>query len=402
MKTTEDRISQNIQAQRAIVIVLDSCGIGALPDAARYGDEGSNTIANTAATVGGLSLPHLQRLGLGNIAPIAGVPPAGQPTGAYGKMAERSEGKDSTNGHWEIMGVVLEQMFPVYPEGFPDDLMLEFESRIGRKTLGNKPASGTVIIEELGAEHLRTGYPIIYTSADSVFQIAAHESIIPVDELYRLCEIARALLHGEHAVGRVIARPFVGEVGALQRTARRKDFSLKPPAPTVLDFAQEAGLDVLGVGKVDYLFANQGITDCVHVKDNDEGISQTIETIKSLDRGIVLTNLGDFDTVFGHRNNPQGFAAALEAFDHRLPEIQAAMQPDDVLFITADHGCDPTTASTDHSREYVPLLVGGAAVKGGVNLGARATFADLGATVASLLRLVQPTTGESFAHEIAS
>lgn len=399
---TAERISHNSQIRRVIAIVLDSCGIGALPDAARYGDVGSNTIANTAAAVGGLSLPHLQRLGLGNIAPITGVPPADQPTGAYGKMAEKSEGKDSTNGHWEIMGVILEKTFPVYPEGFPEDLMLEFESRIGRKTLGNKPASGTVIIEELGAEHLRTGYPIVYTSADSVFQIAAHESIIPLDELYEMCEIARVLLHGEHAVGRVIARPFVGQVGSFQRTAQRKDFSLKPPAPTVLDFAQEAGLDVLGVGKVDYLFANQGITDCVHVKDNDEGISQTIVAINSLERGIVLTNLGDFDTVFGHRNNPQGFAGALEAFDHRLPEIQAAMQPDDVLFITADHGCDPTTVSTDHSREYVPLLVGGATVKSGVNLGVRATFADLGATVASLLGLVQPETGKSFAQQIAS
>jgi len=390
------------KVHRAIIIILDSCGIGALPDAPQYGDEGSNTIVNTANAVGGLLLPHLQRLGLGNIAAIKGVPPSAQPAAAYGKMAERSVGKDSTNGHWEMMGVVLDRMLPVYPDGFPQELIREFESRIGRKTLGNKPASGTVIIEELGAEHLRTGCPIIYTSADSVFQIAAHESVIPIDELYRMCEIARSLLHGEHAVGRVIARPFVGEVGALRRTARRKDFSLKPPAPTVLDLAQDAGLDVLGVGKVDYLFANQGITDCVHVKDNDEGISQTIAVMAASERGIILTNLGDFDTVYGHRNNPRGFADALEAFDRRLPEIQAAARAGDVLFFTADHGCDPTTPSTDHSREYVPLLVWGVVVKNRVNLGVRATFADLGATVATFLGLDQPKAGESLACEIVN
>jgi phosphopentomutase len=396
----EDYIDRSGRIERVIVIVLDSCGIGALPDAAQYGDEGSNTIANTAAAVGGLSVPNLQRLGLGNIAPIAGVPPSDQPAGAFGKMAERSVGKDSTNGHWEIMGVVLDRMLPVYPDGFPDDLMRSFESRIGHKTLGNKPASGTVIIEELGAEHLRTGYPIIYTSADSVFQIAAHESVVSLDELYRMCEIARELLQGEHAVGRVIARPFIGPVGAFKRTAQRKDFSLKPPAPTVLDIVQEAGLGVWGVGKLDYLFANQGISECIHVEDNDEGISQTLNLIKRPNWGIIFTNLGDFDTLFGHRNNPQGFAAALEAFDRRVPEIEAAMLPGDVAFITADHGCDPTTPSTDHSREYVPVLTWGKAVKQGVDLGTRGTFADLGATIATLLGLSQPLTGDSFAKEI--
>lgn len=394
-------IKGSTEAQRAIIIILDSCGIGALPDAAQYGDEGCNTIANTASAVGGLSLPHLQQLGLGNVAAIAGVSPSDQPAAAFGKMAERSVGKDSTNGHWEMMGVVTKQMLPVYPNGFPHDLIHEFESRIGCKTLGNKSASGTVILEELGAEHLRTGYPIVYTSADSVFQIAAHESVTPVDELYRMCEAARSLLQGEHAVGRVIARPFFGEPGAFQRTAERKDFSLKPPSPTVLDFAQEAELDVMGVGKVDYLFANQGFTECVHVEDNDDGISQTLTAMNKLDkRGIILTNLGDLDTLFGHRINPQGFAAALEAFDRRLPEIQAAVQPDDVVFITADHGCDPTTPSTDHSREYVPLLVCGDTVKSGVDLGIRTTFADLGATVSCLLRFAPPLVGESFAHEI--
>jgi phosphopentomutase len=393
-------VNSSTEVRRVIIIVLDSCGIGALPDAGQYGDEGSNTIANTADAAGGLSLPNLQQLGLGNIAAIAGVPPSDQPAAAYGKMAERSVGKDSTNGHWELMGVVLDRMEPVYPDGFPQELMREFESRIGRKTLGNKPASGTVIIEELGAEHLRSGYPIVYTSADSVFQIAVHDSVMPVDELYRICEVARELLHGEHAVGRVIARPFVGEVGAFRRTADRKDFSLKPPAPTVLDSAQQAGLPVIGVGKIDYLFANQGIDNCIHVKDNNEGTSQTIALLGSLERGIIFTNLGDFDTLYGHRNNPRGFADALEAFDRRLPEIQAATRPDDILFVTADHGCDPTMISTDHSREYVPLLVWGAAVKNGVNLGVRPTFADVGATVASLFGLDQPEVGQSLVREI--
>jgi phosphopentomutase len=253
----------------------------------------------------------------------------------------------------------------------------------------------------LGAEHLRTGYPIIYTSADSVFQIAAHASVTPLDELYEMCEIARALLQGEHAVGRVIARPFVGQPGAFLRTAQRKDFSLPPPAPTVLELAQEAGLDVLGVGKVDYLFANQGVTDCIHVKDNDEGMSQTLAVMASLDRGVIVTNLGDFDTLYGHRNDPRGFADALEAFDRWLPEIQDAARTEDVVFITADHGCDPTTSSTDHSREYVPLLVWGSTVKRGVDLGTRKTFADLGATMAQLLGLAPPQTGESFVSEIS-
>jgi len=387
---------------RVIVIVLDSCGIGSLPDAVQCGDEGSNTIANTAAAVGGLSLPHLQTLGLGNIAPVAGVPACDRPLGAFGRMAEKSAGKDSTNGHWEMMGVILERMLPVYPNGFPRELMQEFEKRIDRTTLGNKPASGTVILEELGAEHMQTGCPIVYTSADSVFQIATHELVIPVDELYRMCEIARGLLQGEHAVGRVIARPFVGRPGAFQRTSRRKDFSLKPPAPTVLDFAQAAGVDVWGVGKIDNLFADQGISACTHVKDNDEGISRTIELIRGPKAGIILTNLGDFDTVFGHRNNAHGFAGALQAFDRRLPEIQEAMRPEDIAFITADHGCDPTTSSTDHSREYVPLLVWGVGVKGGRDLGTRSTFADLGATVASLMGLALPPVGETFAQAILS
>ena len=392
-----------VRIHRTIIIVLDSCGVGALPDADKYGDEGSNTIANTADAVGGMSLPHLQQLGLGNITAIAGVPPSEHPAAAFGKMAERSAGKDSTNGHWEMMGVVMKQMLPVYPNGFPEELIREFESRIARKTLGNKPASGTVIIEELGVKHLRTGYPIVYTSADSVFQIAAHESVIPVDRLYQMCEAARSLLQGEHAVGRVIARPFVGKPGAFKRTAKRKDFSLKPPSPTLLDFAQEAGLDVMGVGKVDNLFANQGFNTCIHVESNEEGIDQTVAAMRKQDQhGILLVNLGDFDTLFGHRNNPRGFAGALESFDRRLPEIQAAARPDEVVFLTADHGCDPTSPSTDHSREYVPLLAWGSNVRCGTNLGVRSTFADLGATVSELLGLIPPKVGESFAHEILS
>jgi phosphopentomutase len=275
--------------------------------------------------------------------------------------------------------------------------MTEFEARIGRKTLGNKPASGTEILKELGEKHLRTGYPIIYTSADSVFQIAAHDSIYPIEKLYRICEVAREMLRGEHAVGRVIARPFIGEPGSFKRTEKRKDFSLKPPAPTVLDFAQQAGLEVWGVGKVDNLFADQGITRCTHVRDNDDGITQIIAAMGSLDSGILLANLGDFDTLYGHRNDPQGFARALEAFDLQLPEILAIARPDDVFFISADHGCDPTLPSTDHSREYVPVLAWRQDGKEGVNLGIRSTFGDLGATVAHLLDLPKPPVGESFA-----
>ncbi len=390
----------NAQVNRIILIVLDGVGIGALPDADQYGDAGSNTLVNTARAVGGLSLPHLARLGLGNITQIPGVPAAAEPAGSFGKMAERSPGKDTTTGHWEIAGLVLDKPFPVYPNGFPEELIEFFEEQIGRRVLGNKVASGTEIIEELGAEHMRTGYPIVYTSADSVFQIAAHEEIIPVQELYRICQIARKILSGKHAVARVIARPFIGRPGAFIRTARRHDFSLAPPKPTILDALCENGFAVLAVGKIEDIFAGRGITRTVHTKDNMDGVNRTLEFMRGGERGLIFANLVDFDMVYGHRNNAPGYAEALAAFDRRLPEIMNALRSDDILIVTADHGCDPTTPSTDHSREYVPVLVYGHKVRPGVNLGIRQTFADIAATVADLFHLDFRSPGTSFAGEI--
>lgn len=366
-----------------------------MPDAARYGDAGSNTLGNLAEKVGGLDLPHLERLGLGNIAPIKGVPPAANPAAAWGKMAERSPGKDTTTGHWELAGVVLDRPFPVYPQGFPPEVIDTFEARIGRRVLGNKPASGTAVIEELGAEHLRTGCPIVYTSADSVFQIAAHEEVIPVEELYRMCRIAREILTGEHAVARVIARPFTGRPGSFRRTERRHDFSLPPPRPTVLEALVSRGYAVVGVGKIQDIFAGRGVTRSIPVKNNPDNIQKTIAAVREMAPGLVFTNLVDFDTLYGHRNDPDGFARALKEFDSALPELMGAVAADGMLFITADHGCDPTTPSTDHSREYVPLLVWGPRLAGGVPLGTRATFADVGATIAAFFGFDWPV-GESF------
>ncbi|HID62512.1 MAG TPA: phosphopentomutase [Anaerolineae bacterium] len=386
--------------KRVILIVLDSMGVGELPDAAEYGDEGSNTLANTAKAVGGLSLPHMQQLGLGNITAVVGVPPCDEPLGAYGRMAEASAGKDTTTGHWEIVGIYSPRPLPTYPHGFPKELIEEYERRIGRKTLGNYPRSGTVIIQELGEEHIRTGYPIVYTSADSVFQVAAHEEVIPVEELYRICQIAREMLVGEHAVGRVIARPFIGEPGNFVRTERRKDFSIPPPEPTLLDRLVAAGQPVMGVGKIEDIFAHRGLSQSVHSPSNMACVDQTLVFMRESQRGLIFTNLVDFDMLWGHRNNPQGYAGGLEDFDRRLPEITEAMTGQDVLFLTADHGNDPTTPSTDHSREYVPLLVYGSMVKPGVDLGTRETFADLGATVAELLGIEPLPFGTSFAGEI--
>ncbi|WP_406678719.1 phosphopentomutase [Moorella sp. ACPs] len=380
---------------RVIIIVLDSVGVGELPDAGKFGDEGSNTLGNIAAAVD-LHLPNMARLGLGNIIPLKGIAPAGAPAAAYGKMASRTAGKDTTSGHWELAGLILERPFPLYPHGFPPEIIEPFEKAIGRKVLGNKPASGTVIIEELGAEHMRTGYPIVYTSADSVFQIAAHEDIIPVQELYRYCKIARQLLTGEHAVGRVIARPFVGEPGHFIRTDRRQDFSLEPPRPTLLDAVINAGLQVMAVGKIKDIFAGRGISRWIHTHDNMDGVDQTCNFMREGGRGLIFTNLVDFDMRYGHRNDVAGYAAALEAFDRRLPELLEALNENDVLVLTADHGCDPTTPSTDHSREYVPLLVCGRQIRP-VNIGVRPTFADLGATVADLLDVPYNLAGESFA-----
>ena len=382
---------------RVIVIVLDSVGIGELPDAADFGDVGSHTLGNTAVAVGGLNVPNLTQMGLGNIAILQGVNPQTTPTAVYGKMAEVSAGKDTTTGHWELMGVQLARPFPLYPNGFPPDVMDRFEAEIGRGTLGNYPASGTVILDELGAEHMATGKPIIYTSGDSVFQIAAHEDIIPVEELYRMCHIARAILRGEHEVSRVIARPFVGQPGSFTRTANRHDFSVVPPQPTLLDALKEAGLMVYAVGKINDIFVGQGITDYVYTQDNNDGVDKTLAAIRDRrERGLIFTNLVDFDAQFGHRNNPQGYADALAEFDRRLPEILAALAADDLLVITADHGNDPTTPSTDHSREYVPILLTGAGVKTAVNLGVRSTFADLAATIADVLGVELTFPGQSF------
>ena len=386
--------------QRAILIVLDSVGAGALPDADQYGDQGSDTLGNTAQAVGGLHLPNLQKLGLGNIHSILGVPAEPAPLAAYGRMAEFSPAKDTTIGHWEIAGLITPEPFPTYPHGFPQELIAEYERRIGRKVLGNYPASGTVIIEELGVEHLRTGSPIVYTSADSVFQVAAHEEVIPVPELYRICSIARDMLKGEHNVGRVIARPFVGTPGAFQRTDRRRDFSAPPPGPTLLDHVLEAGQTVWAVGKIEDIFAGQGIQHALHTHDNMDGVDKTLEAMQEAGPGLIFTNLVDFDMLYGHRNNPPGYAAALCAVDERVPELLEALRSDDVLIFTADHGCDPTTPSTDHSREYVPLLVYGASIQGRVNLGTRATFADVGATIAEWLGVSPPPAGRSFADEV--
>lgn len=386
--------------KRVIIVVLDSAGIGEMPDAAEYGDEGSNTLGNIAAAVSGFSLPNLEKLGLGNIDGIVGFKPVGESLGCYGKMAERSAGKDTTTGHWELAGITLQRPFPVYPDGFPEEVVRRFENEIGTKTLGNYPASGTVIINELGHQHVKTGYPIIYTSADSVFQVAAHEDVIPPDRLYRICRIARRILTGEHAVGRVIARPFTGTEGNYTRTANRRDFSLEPPDKTLLDHVKEAGLEVKAVGKIDDIFAGRGITESVHTQGNMDGVDKTIRFIREDFSGLIFANLVDFDMKFGHRNDTVGYANALREFDGRVPEIIGSMKEHDILFITADHGCDPTTASTDHSREYVPLLVYGRNARRGVDLGTRKTFSDLAQTAAEYLGIDARFGAESFLSDI--
>jgi phosphopentomutase len=388
--------------RRVILIIIDSVGCGNAPDAGAFGDQGSNTLANTARAVGGLRLPNLGQLGLGNITSVEGVPPVDEPLGGYGRLTEISGGKDTSTGHWELMGVPLDKPFPTYPDGFPDDLIAEFERRIGSGSLGNYPASGTVIIQELGAEHMLSGKPIVYTSADSVFQIAAHEEVIPVDELYRCCRIARELLTGEHAVIRVIARPFVGKPGNFTRTERRKDFSLSPPKDTLLDVLKADGKEVIGVGKIEDIFAHRGLTQSNHTLNNMAGVDAILEFAAADADGLIFANLVDFDMLYGHRNNPRGYADALEEFDVRLPEIQAALRNGDVLMITADHGNDPTTPSTDHSRERVPLLVFGSQVRRGTDVGTRDSFADVAASIADLLDVEWGGAGESFAQAIVA
>lgn len=387
-------------AKRAILIVLDSVGIGEMPDASDYGDQGSNTLSNIAKAMNGLKLPNLQAMGLGNIAPIQGVEPVDTPQACYGKMAEASSGKDTTTGHWEIAGVILEKAFPTFPHGFPQEFIEAFEEKIGRRVLGNEVASGTEIIQRLGEEHVKTGRPIVYTSADSVFQVAAHEEVIPLSELMNICEIARKMLDGDMRVGRVIARPFLGEPGNYYRTSHRHDLAIEPPHKILLDFVQEAGLNVMAVGKIKDIYYGHGVTEHVLTTGNQEGIDKTLLYLKDDKPGLIMTNLVDFDMVYGHRNNVKGYAQALEEFDARLPEIMAGLRQEDILMITADHGCDPTTPSTDHSREYVPLLIYGQDLRKGVDLGIRSCFADLGQTVAEYLKTSRISHGTSFLTDI--
>lgn len=383
--------------RRAIIIVLDSVGAGEAPDAGAFGDEGSNTLGHIAEQTPGFALPNLGRLGLGNILPLKGVPPVAAPTAAYGRLQEVSRGKDTTAGHWELAGTPVLQALPTYPQGFPRELIREFERKIGRPTLGNEVASGTEIIQRLGGRHLRTGYPIVYTSADSVFQIAAHEEVIPLARLYQMCEQARALLVGEHGVGRVIARPFVGEPGGFVRTANRRDFSLVPPAGNLWQRVQEAGLSTVAIGKIHDIFADKNIDFSYTTQNNGDGVDKLLAAMEKHENGLIWLNLVDFDMLYGHRNDVVGYAAALQEIDGRWPEVEAKLRPGDLLIITADHGNDPTTPSTDHSREYVPILVCGA---GAVDLGIRSTFADVGATVAEYLGVAPVATGTSFLAEI--
>jgi phosphopentomutase len=380
--------------RRAIVIVMDSVGIGELPDAGAYGDEGSDTLGNIARQVS-LELPTLRALGLGRVAALGLPPPPDEPAAAFGRMAERSAGKDSVTGHWEMMGVVLDRPFPVFPAGFSADVLGEFSRRTGRGVLGNKAASGTQIIDELGAEHMRTGSLIVYTSADSVFQIAAHEEIVPLDELYRACEIAYTIAGEGLGVGRVIARPFVGSPGRFTRTSNRRDYALPPAGKTLLDCLKAAGRPVVAIGKVEDLFAGRGITRAIHTVDDGDGMDQVEREMAAGSEGFVFANLVDFDSRYGHRNDVAGYAHNLEMFDRRLARVLPLVGPDDILFVTADHGNDPTTPSTDHSREYVPLLVVGTGVRA-VDLGTRSTFADLGQTIAQIFDVGPLPHGESF------
>lgn len=368
--------------RRVIWIVLDSVGIGAMPDAADYGDQASDTLGNIAR-LRGLKLPNLARLGLGNIKPLTGIPPATRPEGAFGRCTLASPGKDTTTGHWEMVGIHLTHPFPLYPHGFPAEILTEFERRIGRHSIGNKAASGTEIIEELGEEHIASGSPIVYTSADSVFQVAAHEQVIPLPELYRICQTAREILRGPHEVGRVIARPFVGTPGNFTRTPNRHDYAVPPPVGMLLDQLENRNVTVHAIGKISDVFLGRGIRRSDHTKNNSDGMTKTLHALEETTEGLIFVNLVDFDQQYGHRNDVEGYGAALEQFDAWVPELGRLLGPEDLAIFTADHGCDPTTASTDHSREYVPLVVHGPKVRAGVNLGLRTTLSDIGQTVAA-------------------
>lgn len=389
------------EIKRAIVIVLDGLGVGEAPDAKHYGDEGSNSVANTAQKIGGLDVPNMQALGFGNIIPIDGVTPSDSVQGAWGKLQPKSAGKDSVTGHWELMGVYLEQAFPTYPTGFPQDVVDAVEKATGVTFIGNVVASGTVIVQEMGAEHVRTGHPILYTSADSVFQIAAHEEVIPLERLYEICEIARATLVGEHGVGRVIARPFIGnEADGFTRTSNRHDYSITPPSDSLIDYLADAGHAVIAVGKINDLFGGRNISHYYPAKSNMDSLTQLEKALDEHEDGFFFVNLVEFDQIFGHRNNYEGYANAIREFDAYLPTIQAKLTEQDIVFISADHGVDPTTASTDHSREYVPLLAFGGGMTKSNDLGTRLTFADVGATIADIYDVPSPEIGESFLDEL--
>ncbi|MFQ5428187.1 MAG: phosphopentomutase [Thermodesulfobacteriota bacterium] len=392
-----------MKIKRAVILVLDGLGIGAMPDAGTYGDNGSHTLDNTALAVGGLHLPNLSAMGLGLIEGVNEVEKARAPIGSYGRMAEASPGKDSITGHWEMAGIILTKPFPTYPRGFPEEMLQEFTRVTGKGWLWGRTASGTEIIKRLGPEHLATNRLIVYTSADSVFQIAAHKDVLGINELYEVCKKTRAFLN-RYNVQRVIARPFIGKAGAFTRTYDRKDFTITPPEPTLLDRLVEAGIPVTGIGKIGDIFAHRGLTEESHTEGDMEGMERTIEAVKAWKPGggpaLIFTNLVDLDMSYGHRRDAVGYAKALEAIDKRLPELKGLLGPEDMLLITADHGCDPTTPSTDHSREYAPIIVYGPALKHGVNLGTRETFSDLGATLSRAFGLASSKAGTSFLTSI--
>jgi phosphopentomutase len=392
-------MSKDNNFNRILLIVLDGAGIGAMPDAPEWGDAGSDTLGHILESRN-LNLPNLQRYGLGNVRPLQNVPPLSQPVGSYGRCALKSNGKDTTTGHWEMAGIILEQAFPLYPDGFPQSILDRFISETGVPgVLGNIPASGTEIIKDLGDEHVKTGNPIVYTSGDSVFQIAAHEQVIPLDRLYEICEIARRILDGEHKVGRVIARPFLGEPGNFYRTENRHDYAVPPPRANLLPALKDEDLDVVCIGKIASIYDSMGVTEDLTAKNNQQSIDQTIHALGQDTRGLIFSNLVDFDMLYGHRRDTEGYAKALEHFDSSLPHIETAMRDGDLMIITADHGNDPTFPGTDHTREYAPLLVYGKTARPGVNLGTRGSLADIGQTVATNFGL-KLTAGESFLADV--
>ncbi len=382
---------------RVIWIIIDSVGIGELPDADKFGDVGANTIGNIVKSQGDIDMPNMVDMGIGNIDGVDFLEKVDKPAAVFCKCAEISQGKDTTTGHWEMAGIVVDKPFKTFPNGFPKDIIDEFEKQTGRKVVGNKPESGTVILDELGEHQIKTGDVIVYTSADSVFQIAAHEEVIPLEELYNMCKIARKIMSGDNAVARIIARPYIGnKKGDFDRTSNRRDYSVDPFKTTVLDNIKGSGLDVIAVGKIEDIFNGKGITEAVHTKDNMDGVDKTLKYIKSNNRGLIYTNLVDFDSKYGHRRDPKGYKKAIEEFDARLPEIIEAMKEDDILIINSDHGNDPTYKGTDHTREYIPVLIYGDRIKKGVNLGVRSSFCDIGSTIADILGVEKTNCGESF------